>query len=101
MTSHPVNQHDLWHPNPRHEQAVFRGRPAIIVDDSNMPPNFANQLRGKGVFGHLDSIERVFVRDHGVVVGAWDIAIVRDYKGLDGYKQTPLRKVRRQGAVPK
>jgi hypothetical protein len=95
MTPDPVNQHDLWHPNPRHEQAAFRGRAAIIVDDSNMPPDFANQMMAKGVFGHMDSIDRIFARDHGVVVGAWDIAVVRDYKGLAGYKQAPRRKARR------
>jgi len=90
MTARPVNQHDLWHPNPRHEQATFRGRPAIIVDDSNMPPNFANHMIEKGVFGQLVSIDRIFVREQGVVVGTWDIAICREYKGLSGYKQNPL-----------
>ena len=53
MTAQPVNQHDLWHPNPRHEPAAFRGRAAIIVDDSNMPPNFANHMIEKGVFGQI------------------------------------------------
>ncbi|MGO9468633.1 MAG: glycosyltransferase family 39 protein [Isosphaeraceae bacterium] len=95
MTAQPVNQHDLWHPNPRHEQAAFRGRAAIIVDDSNMPPNFANQMIEKGVFDHLVSIERIFVREQGVVVGTWDIAICREYKGLTGYKQNPIVPSRR------
>jgi hypothetical protein len=90
MTAQPVNQHDLWHPNPRHDQAAFRGRAAIVVDDSNMPPNFANQMIEKGVFDQLVSIDRIFVREQGVVVGTWDIAICRDYKGLTGYKQNPI-----------
>lgn len=92
MTPQPVNQHDLWHPNPRHEQSAFRGRTAIIVDDSNMPPNFANQMMEKGVFGHMVSIDRIFVREQGVVVGTWDIAVCRDYKGLAGYKQNPITR---------
>jgi hypothetical protein len=90
MTSNPVNQHDLWHPNPRHEQDAFRGRPAIIVDDSNRPPNFANQMIEKGVFDQLTSIDRIVVRERGVVVGTWDIAICRKYRGLNGYKQNPI-----------
>jgi 4-amino-4-deoxy-L-arabinose transferase-like glycosyltransferase len=91
MTAQPVNQHDLWHPNPRHEQAAFLGRPAVIIDDSNMPPNFANQMMEKGVFGHMDSNERIFVRERGVIIGTWDISVCRDYKGLGGYKQNPVR----------
>jgi hypothetical protein len=90
MTAQPVNQHDLWHPNPRHEQDAFRRRAAIIVDDSNRPPNFANQMIEKGVFNQLISIERIFVREQGVIVGTWDIAICREYKGLTGYKQNPI-----------
>jgi hypothetical protein len=92
MTSQPVNQHDLWHPNPRHEQSAFRGRPAVIIDDSNMPPNFANQMMEKGVFGHMDSNERIVIREQGVVIGTWDISVVRDYKGLAGYKQNPIAR---------
>jgi len=92
MTAQPVNQHDLWHPNPRHDQAAFRGRPAVIVDDSNKPPNFANQMLEKGVFGQMVSNDRIVVRERGVIVGTWDIAVCREYKGLAGYKQNPIAR---------
>jgi hypothetical protein len=92
MTAQPVNQHDLWHPNPRHEEAAFRGRPAVIVDDSNKPPNFANHMVEKGVFDHMLSNDRIFVRERGVIVGTWDIAICREYKGLTDYQQNPIAR---------
>ena len=44
MTAKPVNQHDLWHPNPRHEPAAFQARAAIVVEDANMPPNRAKHM---------------------------------------------------------
>jgi 4-amino-4-deoxy-L-arabinose transferase-like glycosyltransferase len=75
MTGKPVNQHDLWHPNPRHDPDAFRNRVAIVVEDRNMPPNWAKQMFRKKVFGRLDSIERVFAHEHGVTVGAWAISI--------------------------
>ena len=40
----PVNQHDLWHPNPRNDPAPFLGRPIVVVEDANMPPNYAMLL---------------------------------------------------------
>ena len=87
MTPQPVNQHDLWHPNPRHDPAAFRARAAIVVEDANMPPNWAYHMFQKRVFGSLESTERVTVREHGVIVGAWDISICHDYRGLAGYEQ--------------
>jgi 4-amino-4-deoxy-L-arabinose transferase-like glycosyltransferase len=92
MTQQPVNQHDLWHPNPRNEPEAFRRRPTIVVDDANLPPSFANHMFEKGVFGRLESIERFDVRDRGLVVGSWLIAICRDYRGIAGYVQNPLRR---------
>jgi 4-amino-4-deoxy-L-arabinose transferase-like glycosyltransferase len=92
MTSAPVNQHDLWHPNPRHDPEAFKNRTAVIVEDSNMPPNSALNMKKKGVFGTLDSTERVIVRERGVIIGAWDITICRDYHGLAGYKQNGLAR---------
>jgi hypothetical protein len=90
MTPQPVNQHDLWHPNPRHDPDHFRARAAIVVEDANMPPNWANHMVRKGVFGRLESTERVTVRERGLIVGAWDIAVCHDYHGIAGYKQAPL-----------
>ena len=63
MTAKPVNQHDLWHPNPRHDPDAFRNRPAIVVDDRNMPPNNAKRMVRKNVFTRLESLERVDVEE--------------------------------------
>ena len=88
MTHHPVNQHDLWHPNPRHDSHLFRGRPVVVVEDANMPPNYSLRLAHKGVVGRAEPVERVVVRDRGVIVGAWDITVCHDYRGLAGYVQS-------------
>jgi len=90
MTAQPVNQHDLWHPNPRHDPDAFRRRPFVVVEDANMPPSYATHNFRKGVFGRLESIDRLVVRERGVIVGAWDISICHDYRGVAGYKQNPL-----------
>ena len=87
MTGHPVNQHDLWHPNPRHDPRFFSGRPFLVVEDANMPPNYATILYHKQVISRLEPVERVEVREKGVTVGAWDITICHDYVGLAGYQQ--------------
>jgi hypothetical protein len=92
MTQDPVNQHDLWHPNPRNDPDYFRERPALVVEDSNMPPNFAQLMANKGVFRRWEYLERVVVFEGGVVVGAWDISVCRDYRGIAGYDQTPLAR---------
>jgi 4-amino-4-deoxy-L-arabinose transferase-like glycosyltransferase len=92
MTSQPVNQHDLWHPNPRHDPDAFRNRPVVVVDDANMPPSYSKHMVKKGVFGRLESLDRLVVRERGVIVGAWDIAICQDYHGVAGYKQNPLSR---------
>ena len=94
MTAAPVNQHDLWHPNPRHDPESFKNRPAVVVEDSNMPPSFSQHMNRKGVFRRLDSVERVVVRERGVIIGSWDIAICRDYRGLAGYKQNQLARLK-------
>jgi hypothetical protein len=92
MTPQPVNQHDLWHPNPRHDPEAFQRRPAIVVDDANLPPSYANHMFQKGVFGRLDSIERFDVQERGLVVGSWLIAVCHDYHGIAGYVQNPMRR---------
>ena len=61
-----------------------------MVEDSNMPPSFSWHMNKKGVFRRLDSTERLVVRERGVIIGSWDIAICRDYRGLAGYKQNQL-----------
>jgi hypothetical protein len=76
-----VNQHDLWHPNPRHDLEVFRGRSALVVEDANSPPNYAHGLVRRGIFESADPTSRVLVRRHGVVVGAWDITVCHGYRG--------------------
>jgi 4-amino-4-deoxy-L-arabinose transferase-like glycosyltransferase len=98
MTGQPVNQHDLWHPNPRHDTAAFQGRTAVVVEDANMPPNYAMLLFNKGVFASAGTIERIVARERGVVVGAWDITICRDFRGIAGYRQNPIV---RQAATPR
>jgi 4-amino-4-deoxy-L-arabinose transferase-like glycosyltransferase len=90
MTQAPVNQHDLWHPNPRHDPEAFKNRPAVVVEDSNMPPSVSWHMHKKGVFRKLDSSERLVVRERGVIIGSWDIAICREYAGLSDYKQNKL-----------
>jgi hypothetical protein len=62
-----------------------------------MPPNYAMLLYNKGVFASAGTIERIVVRDRGVIVGAWDITVCRDFRGIAGYKQNPLV---RQAAKP-
>ncbi len=52
-----------------------------------MPPSYARLMTRKGVFCRLETLDRVVVREGGVIIGAWDIAICRDFHGLDGYKQ--------------
>ena len=89
MTPRPVNQHDLWHPNPRNDPAPFLGRPIVMVEDANMPPSYAVLLHDKRVVGRLEPVERVEVRERGVLVGAWDITVCHDYRGIAGYKQNP------------
>ena len=87
MTAQPVNQHDLWHPNPRHDLEAFRGRVALVVEDGNMPPNYATHLVKKGVFSRMDAIDRIFATDRGLIVGAWDVTVCYDYRGIANYKQ--------------
>ena len=89
MTARPVNQHDLWHPNPRHDPESFARRPFLVVEDANMPPNWATILYHKQVVGRMEPVERVTVRERGVIVGAWDITVCHDYHGLAGYQQNP------------
>jgi hypothetical protein len=87
MTRRAANQHDLWHPNPRHDAEAFRNRPAVVVEDANLPPNFAHAMERTKVFGHAGETTRVVVRERGVVVGAWDVTVCRDYRGVEGYVQ--------------
>lgn len=91
MTRDPVNQHDLWRPNPRLDLEAFRGRTGVLIDDSNMPPSFSNQMVEKGVFGSMESTERLAVTERGLAVGAWDVAVCHDYRGVANYKQNPWK----------
>jgi 4-amino-4-deoxy-L-arabinose transferase-like glycosyltransferase len=96
MTARPVNQHDLWHPNPRHDPEAFSGRPFLVVEDANMPPNYATILYHKQVIGRVEPVERIVVRERGVTVGAWDITVCHDYHGVAGYQQNEPGATRRQ-----
>jgi hypothetical protein len=99
MTPHPVNQHDLWHPNPRHDPDAFKSRPVVVVEDANMPPNYARLMVKKGVFGRLESLDRLVVRECGVIIGAWDISVCHDYHGVGAYKQNLAGKQPPQGSA--
>jgi hypothetical protein len=87
MTADPVNQHDLWHPNPRNDAGPFLGRSLVVVEDANMPPSYSTHLVDKHVVGRGEPIERVEVKEHGVIVGAWDITVCHDYRGIGDYRQ--------------
>lgn len=89
MSQRPVNQHDLWHPNPRNDPSAFLGRPLVVVEDANMPPSYSTLLYQKQVVSRMEPVERIEVRERGVVVGAWDITVCRDYRGIDHYDQNP------------
>jgi hypothetical protein len=92
MTPQPANQHDLWHPNPRHDPEAFRDRAAIMVEDANSPASWARQQVRKKVLGRMESTERVTAYENGIAVGAWDISVCHDYHGVAGYKQNPWRR---------
>ncbi len=94
MTPRPVNQHDLWHPNPRNDPKPFLGRTAVLVEDANMPPSYSTHLLHKDVVGRLEPVERVEVRERGIIVGAWDITVCHDYRGVAGYQQNPPGQTR-------
>ncbi|HEY2157611.1 MAG TPA: glycosyltransferase family 39 protein [Isosphaeraceae bacterium] len=77
-----VNQHDLWHPNPRFDVPAFYGRPALIVEDAHFLPSYADAMVNHGWFARAEAPERFVVRERGVDVAAWDIALALDYRGL-------------------
>jgi hypothetical protein len=77
----PVNQHDLWHPNPRFDVAAYKGRPALVVEDAHFRPSYADSMVKHGWFARAEAPARLTVREGGVAVAAWDIAVARDYQG--------------------
>ena len=87
MTQDPVNQHDLWHPNPRTDPGPFLGRSIVVVEDANMPPSYSTHLVRKNVVGRIEPIERIEVKERGATVGAWDITVCHDYRGIADYRQ--------------
>ncbi len=82
MAAEAINQHDLWHPNPRHDLSAFRDRPAVVVEQEERPPGYAGGLLKNGLFASLDEPTRVVVSRGGLVVGVWNITIARGYKGI-------------------
>jgi hypothetical protein len=81
LAARVVNQHDLWHPNPRHDLGAFRDRPAVVVEDADRPPGFAHKMAELGVFRKAGETSRVVVRRRGIIVGAWDITVCYGYRG--------------------
>ena len=90
MTAKPVNQHDLWHPNPRHDPDAFRHRAAIVVDDATCRPTAPSTWSARRSSAGSSRLERVTVEERGVVVGAWAISICHDYHGVAGYRQNGM-----------
>jgi hypothetical protein len=83
------NQHDLWHPNPRHDPSAFRNRPAVVVADASPTPN--NYARGTvrhGLFAQAGPTSRLTVLREGLAVAGWEITICRDYQGIRDVEYT-------------
>ena len=76
-----VNQHDLWHPNPRFDLDAYRGRPALVVEDAHFRPSYADSMVKHGWFARAEAPERLIVSQGGIDVAAWDIATAREYQG--------------------
>lgn len=82
LVADALNQHDLWHPNPRHDVEVFRGRPAVIVEDASWGSGYARGAEWHRVVRGTAATERLFVHRGKVVVAAWDIAMYPEFTGL-------------------
>ena len=80
----PVNQHDLWHPNPRFDPDAFRGRPVVIVEDAQFHPSYAGGLGQTELHHGHEPPTRLLVRKNGVAVAAWDVSIGHNYRGRPG-----------------
>lgn len=76
-----LNQHDLWHPNPRHDLDAFRHRTALVVEEPGRSAGYARTLRDLGVCGRADDPARLNVERGGLVVGSWELTVCRDYRG--------------------
>ncbi len=108
MAAETINQHDLWHPNPRHDLSAFRDRPAVIVEPEERPPGYAGGLLKNGLFESIDKPTRVVAQRSGLTVGVWNITVARGYKGIqNGPELRHLFKTyasadyyARQGATP-
>ena len=88
MAAKAVNQHDLWHPNPRHDLDHFQGRTALVVEDANMQPNYAHGITQLRLFGAAKPTSRLFVRRLGAIVAAWDLTICQNYHGPENTEET-------------
>ena len=102
----PVNQHDLWHPNPRFDLGACRGRPALVVEDAHFRPSYADSMVKHGWFARADAPERLTVHERGVDVAAWDIALAHDYQGPPSVEKwmdivfQDARKAAKKGEAP-
>jgi hypothetical protein len=53
-----------------------------VVGDGRMDVrSYAASMVKHGWFGSIESENRLLVQEHGLGIGAWDISIVRDYRG--------------------
>jgi hypothetical protein len=83
------NQHDLWHPNPRHDLDAFRNRPAVVIADASPTPNnYAKGTVRQGLFAQAGPTSRMTVRRKGLVVASWELTICRDYQGIRDVEST-------------
>ena len=82
LVAEALNQHDLWHPNPRHDAEVFRGRPVVIAEDATWGSGYARGAEWHRVVRGAGESERVLVYRGETVVAAWDIATYREFAGL-------------------
>jgi hypothetical protein len=98
LAAQALNQHDLWRPNPRHDIAVFGGRPVVIVEDANRPMSYANAAVGLEAVGRAEPSERIIVRRGDVPVAAWDITVCHDYRGPQHVEE--YRALLRKYATP-
>jgi hypothetical protein len=84
MVGSVLNQHDLWHPNPRHDLDAFRGRSAVVVEEVGGPLSYARGLVELGLFARAEPAGRVVVRRGEVVIAIWNITACHDYRGPQG-----------------
>lgn len=87
MAARAVDQHDFWHPNPRHDADVFHGRPAVIVERAGGQGSYAGGLVKRGIFRASETTRRIEVRRGEALVSVWHVTVCRGYQGLTGVEE--------------